>query len=166
MRASCITQGTLFNTLHACMLSLESASLWFLTLAHQASLSMGILQARILEWVAMPFSGILLTQGSNPGLLHCRWIPCLYPTQDSIDLNGKEIQKRGDICIYIADSLCCTAESNTTLWGNYTPRKNLKITVMLNGLSIQHITHTNIPLLLLLLLLLSGFSRVQLCKTP
>ena len=28
--------------------------LW--TVAHQASLSMGILQARILEWVAMPSS--------------------------------------------------------------------------------------------------------------
>ena len=28
--------------------------LW--TVAHQASLSMGVLQARILEWVAMPFS--------------------------------------------------------------------------------------------------------------
>ena len=32
-----------------------------------------ILQARILEWVAIPFSGgIFLTQGSNPGLPHCR----------------------------------------------------------------------------------------------
>ena len=35
----------------------------------------GISQARILEWVAMSFSrGISLTQGSNMGLLHCRWI--------------------------------------------------------------------------------------------
>ena len=35
----------------------------------------GILQARILEWVAMPFSkGILLTQGSNTDVLHCRQI--------------------------------------------------------------------------------------------
>ena len=35
----------------------------------------GILQARILEWVAIPFSrGILPTQGSNLGLLHCRQI--------------------------------------------------------------------------------------------
>ena len=35
----------------------------------------GILQARLLEWVAVPFSrGIFPTQGSNPGLLHCRWI--------------------------------------------------------------------------------------------
>ena len=34
-----------------------------------------ILQARILEWVAFPFSrGIFSTQESNWGLLHCRWI--------------------------------------------------------------------------------------------
>ena len=34
-----------------------------------------ILQARILEWVVVPFSrGILPTQGLNPGLLHCRRI--------------------------------------------------------------------------------------------
>ena len=31
------------------------------------------------------------------------------------NLNGKEILKRGDICVHIADSLCCTAETNTTL---------------------------------------------------
>ena len=36
----------------------------------------GILQARILEWVAFPFSrGIFPTQGSNLGFLHCRQIP-------------------------------------------------------------------------------------------
>ena len=35
----------------------------------------GIHQARILEWVAVPFSrGIFPTQGLNPGLLHCRQI--------------------------------------------------------------------------------------------
>ena len=33
----------------------------------------GILQARILEWVAFPFSRGSSTQGLNPGLLHCRW---------------------------------------------------------------------------------------------
>ena len=37
----------------------------------------GILQARILEWFAISFSRrIFLTQGSNPGLLHCRQILC------------------------------------------------------------------------------------------
>ena len=39
------------------------------------------------------------------------------------DQNGKEIQKRGDICICIADSLCCTVETNTILQSNYTPIK-------------------------------------------
>ena len=35
----------------------------------------GILQARILEWEAFPFSrGIFPNQRSNSGLLHCRWI--------------------------------------------------------------------------------------------
>ena len=35
----------------------------------------GILQARILEWVACSLlQGIFPTQGSNPGPLHCRWI--------------------------------------------------------------------------------------------
>ena len=35
----------------------------------------GILQVRILEWVAFPFiQGIFPTQGSNPGLPHCRRI--------------------------------------------------------------------------------------------
>ena len=34
-----------------------------------------ILQARVLEWVAFPFSrGIFPTQRLNPGLLHCRQI--------------------------------------------------------------------------------------------
>ena len=33
----------------------------------------GILQARVLEWVAISFSRkIFPTQGSNPGLSHCR----------------------------------------------------------------------------------------------
>ena len=45
------------------------------TVAFQVPLSIGILQARILEWVAIPFfQGIFLIQGSNPGLLHCRQI--------------------------------------------------------------------------------------------
>ena len=31
------------------------------------------------------------------------------------DLKEKGIQKRGDICIHIEDSLCCTVETNTTM---------------------------------------------------
>ena len=36
------------------------------------------------------------------------------------DLNGKEIQRRGDIRTCTADSLCCTAETNTTMESDYT----------------------------------------------
>ena len=44
------------------------------------------------------------------------------------DLNRKKIQKK-DICIHIADSLCLTAETNTTLQCNYAPilKKSFKI---------------------------------------
>ena len=31
------------------------------------------------------------------------------------NLNGEEIQKRGDIYVYITDSLCYTIETNITL---------------------------------------------------
>ena len=38
----------------------------------------GILQARVLEWVAMPsLRGVFPTQEFKPSLMHCRWI--LYP---------------------------------------------------------------------------------------
>ena len=46
-------------------------TLW--TVAQQTPLSMGTLQARILEWVARPLlQGIFLTQESSLGHLHCR----------------------------------------------------------------------------------------------
>ena len=46
------------------------------TLCHPMGYTVhGILQARILEWEAFPFSrGIFPNQGSIPGLLHCRRI--------------------------------------------------------------------------------------------
>ena len=44
----------------------------------------GLLQGRILEWVAFPFSrGIFLTQGLNPGLPHCRQILYQLSHQES-----------------------------------------------------------------------------------
>ena len=43
------------------------------TVAHQAPLSVGILQARILEWVAL-LQGNFLTQSSKAGLPRCRQI--------------------------------------------------------------------------------------------
>ena len=54
------------------------------------------------------------------------------------DLNGKEIQKREDVCVRIADSLCSTIDTNITLQSNYAPIKiNLKKTRL-------EIIHTNV----------------------
>ena len=52
------------------------------TLCDPMDLVYGILQTRIVELVVSLLQGIFLTQGSNPGLPHCRWI--LY------QLNHKE----------------------------------------------------------------------------
>ena len=51
-------------------------------------------------------------------LTHCK--KKMYHTEDSNsmlcdDLNGKEIQKGGDICLCVVDLLCCTAATNTAL---------------------------------------------------
>ena len=48
----------------------DSAALW--TVARQAPLSVGILQARILEWVAMPSSRGSSRPRAQTCLLHCR----------------------------------------------------------------------------------------------
>ena len=49
----------------------------------------GIFQARILEWVAVPFSRIFPTQESNLGLLHCRRI--LYQLSHEGSPHGERI---------------------------------------------------------------------------
>ena len=41
------------------------------------------------------------------------------------DLNGKEVQKGGDTCIWMADSFCCTAETNSIVEQLYS-NTNLK----------------------------------------
>ena len=58
----------------------------------QAPLSMGILQARILEWGChFLLQGVFLTQGSNWSLLHCRRILYCLSHQGSLDGSvGKE----------------------------------------------------------------------------
>ena len=55
------------------------------------------------------FQGIFPTQGSNQGLLHCRQI--LY----HLSPPGKPTQGRGYTCKHIANSLCCTAETDSSV---------------------------------------------------
>ena len=78
----------------------DSATPW--TVACQAPLSMGILQERILEWVAMPSS----TGSSNPGIkprspsLHAGFLPgntkyemdkCRYMSSSPINIGPPKI---------------------------------------------------------------------------
>ena len=60
--------------MHACVLSCVQLFATLRTVAHQAPLSMGILQARILEWVAMPSS-----RGSSQprDLIHISYVSCI-----------------------------------------------------------------------------------------
>ena len=46
------------------------------------------------------------------------------------NLNGKEIEGSGDICIHKADSLCSTAETNTTLGSNDPPIKKSRASLV------------------------------------
>ena len=69
----------LYQSLHACSVASAMSDSDPMDWSPPGSPVHEILQARILEWVAMPFflQGIFLTQGLNPGFLyflHCRQI--------------------------------------------------------------------------------------------
>ena len=71
------------------------------TVAHQAPLSIRILQARILEWVAILLQGIFPTQGSNPDLRPCKWI--LYHLSYQGNLNKNKLYKTKIYCSVKSD---------------------------------------------------------------
>ena len=100
----------------------------------------GILQARILKWVAISFSrAIFPTQGSNPGLLHCRWIlyqgsPIVTKTASNITGFSNSKRQKGEGCMssvkcwhscslasLINNPLSCellTSEYNAACWSS------------------------------------------------
>ena len=85
------------------------------TVSRQAPLSMRILQARILEWVAMPTSrGIFPTQGSNPGSpMILKWVAYPFSRESSRPRNRTGVS--------------CIAGGFFTSWGTreaplYVPR--------------------------------------------
>ena len=60
----------------------------------------GILQARILEWIAVVLQEFFLTQGSNPGLLHCRQILYRWATREASSDTQRclTVRVNGDMC--------------------------------------------------------------------
>ena len=57
------------------------------TVACQAPVSMGFSQQASWSGLPCPSPGSFLTQGSNPGLLHCRWI------LDRLSHQGRQVTK-------------------------------------------------------------------------
>ena len=98
------------------------------TVAHQGPSVHGILQARVLEWAAMPSPRDLPYPGIEPrspalqGILyrlrHQRGPPYTEIHLKIWQSGGREAPKGGDICINIADSCGSTADHNTTLKNN------------------------------------------------
>ena len=90
-------------------------TLW--TVACQAPLSMGFPKQEY--WSRMHFllQTTFSTQRFNPNVWHLlHWQADSLPLSHQgspCDLNGKEIKKRGDMCIAV--SVFCTAETNTAL---------------------------------------------------
>ena len=71
----------------------------------------GIIQARILEWVAIPFhQGIFPTQGSNLGLLNCRQI--LYLPSHKVSL----AEKRKHINLAFLSHFLLPMAHRTQMW--------------------------------------------------
>ena len=108
--------GFVFSPACACMLSHFNytwlfATLW--TVALQAPLSMRL--SRQEYWGGLPFPppGDLLTQRSNPGLPHCRWIIYLLSHQGSPQIVGEVV------CVCVCVCVCARLR-------NVLPERSLK----------------------------------------
>ena len=89
------------------------------SVANQAPLSMRILHVRILEWIVMPSSRALScpTQGSNPGLLHCRQILYCLSHQGSPRMEWVAYPfSRGSSQLRNRTGVSCTAGGFSTSW--------------------------------------------------
>ena len=89
----------------------------------------GILQARTLEWVAISFSNALKWKVKVKSLsvrfFETPWTAA-YQAPPSMGGARQEYWSgvplpSPDICIHMADSQCCAAETNITFKGNYIP---------------------------------------------
>ena len=106
----------IFIWAYLCALLLSRVWLFATPCSPPGSSVHGILQARILEWVAL-LQRIFLTQGSNSGLLHCRRIlyylnhqrsphfPILFVYLDVISCKGP-VQVFGQ-CLHYSSFIIC-----------------------------------------------------------
>ena len=74
----------------SCSVVSDSSTPW--TVNRQAPLSMGFSRQEYWNGLPFPSPGIFLNQGSNPGLLHCRWILYCLSHQGSPDVIISSVQ--------------------------------------------------------------------------
>ena len=86
-RLLCVQQLTWWNSGVYSVASVMSDSETLRTVAHQAPLSMGVSRQEYWNGLPCPSPGNLLTQGSNPSLLHflhCRQICYCWATREAL----------------------------------------------------------------------------------
>ena len=135
------------------------------TIARQAPLSMGTLQAKILEWVAMPFSGGIPKPGREPSSLtspalascHCLqifkdiWRMFLFPYRGETETRSSEQQLEGDGAEDLRKGMRIGRGVSRLLQapghefpGSHRPA-HWKV-IFLSGLLGDHMNHSSVPL--------------------
>ena len=81
----------------------------------------GILQAKVLEWVAIPFSRDLPNPGSNPGLPRCRWsIYHLSHHGSPLGRWKEELKERG-LLVGVRDGVGVEGQGEDSEWVRQDP---------------------------------------------
>ena len=107
----CHRHSILYLTRLCCAYSLSCV--WPFATPWTVALSMGILQAKILEWVVIPFSRASSQPGElpDPGLPHCRWI--LYGLSQWLGVSNADALHIFVNSSYHELSWCCLSTSGS-----------------------------------------------------
>ena len=102
----------------SCSVVSDSSTPW--TVNRQAPLSMGFSRQEYWNGLPFPSPGIFLNQGSNPGLLHCRWILYCLSHQGSPDVIISSVQLLSYVRLFAtAWTVACQASlSITNSWSS------------------------------------------------
>ena len=100
----------------SCSVVSESSTPW--TVNRQAPLSMGFSRQEYWNGLPFPSPGIFLIQGSNPGLLHCRWILYCLSHQGSPDVIISSVQLLSYVWLFATPwtAACQASLSITKSW--------------------------------------------------
>ena len=107
----------------------------------------GILQAKTLEWVVIPFfKGIFPTQRQILGLLHCRWILYQLSHQGSLEQGISSVQFSGSVVSYFATPWIASRQASLSITSYQSLLKLTSVElVMPSNHLILHSPHLPLP---------------------